>query len=165
MRRTSLQSKSNVEVSVDSWFLQAPLKQNIILIMLIVGDTLSAVCVVEVIKRVRMLFSCHFPILSKLWLWMFVEVMFIKPQSKPRHSVFSQIKEMSNYLTVPAAAPDSPTMTRARLASGKNIRASPKYWRESASNMLFSATNPQQTSTSLLLGLRKLRHCSVVKYL
>ncbi|XP_037532741.1 Na(+)/H(+) exchanger beta [Nematolebias whitei] len=28
-----------------------------------------------------------------------------------------KIKEMSNYLTVPAAAPDSPTMTRARLAS------------------------------------------------
>lgn len=28
---------------------------------------------------------------------------------------------MSNYLTVPAAPPDSPTMCRARLASGKHI--------------------------------------------
>lgn len=36
--------------------------------------------------------------------------------------VFSQIKEMNNYLTVPAAPPDSPTMCRARLASGKHIR-------------------------------------------
>lgn len=35
--------------------------------------------------------------------------------------VFSQIKDMSNYLTVPAAPPDSPTMCRARLASGKRI--------------------------------------------
>lgn len=28
---------------------------------------------------------------------------------------------MNNYLTVPAAPPDSPTMCRARLASGKHI--------------------------------------------
>jgi len=33
--------------------------------------------------------------------------------------LLSQITEMNNYLTVPAALPDSPTITRARLASGK----------------------------------------------
>lgn len=31
---------------------------------------------------------------------------------------------MNNYLTVPAAPPDSPTMCRARLASGKHIHLS-----------------------------------------
>ena len=36
-------------------------------------------------------------------------------------SVLSQIKEMTNHLTVPAAPPDSPTMRRARVASGKFI--------------------------------------------
>lgn len=38
--------------------------------------------------------------------------------------VSSQIKQMNTYLTVPAAAPDSPTMRRARLASGKYIHLS-----------------------------------------
>lgn len=31
---------------------------------------------------------------------------------------------MNNYLTVPAAPPDSPTMCRARLASGKHVHLS-----------------------------------------
>lgn len=35
-----------------------------------------------------------------------------------------QLKDMNNYLTVPAAPPDSPTMCRARLASGKHARLS-----------------------------------------
>ncbi|XP_060937760.1 sodium/hydrogen exchanger 1 isoform X1 [Limanda limanda] len=36
-----------------------------------------------------------------------------------------KIKEMNNYLTVPAAPPDSPTMCRARLASGRNTDFTP----------------------------------------
>lgn len=35
-----------------------------------------------------------------------------------------QLKNMNNYLTVPAAPPDSPTMCRARLASGKHTHLS-----------------------------------------
>ncbi|XP_042279238.1 Na(+)/H(+) exchanger beta isoform X1 [Thunnus maccoyii] len=36
-----------------------------------------------------------------------------------------KIKEMNNYLTVPAAPPDSPTMCRARLASGRDTDFKP----------------------------------------
>ncbi|XP_036929363.1 sodium/hydrogen exchanger 1 isoform X1 [Acanthopagrus latus] len=36
-----------------------------------------------------------------------------------------KIKDMNNYLTVPAAPPDSPTMCRARLASGKDTDFKP----------------------------------------
>ncbi|XP_041797548.1 Na(+)/H(+) exchanger beta isoform X1 [Chelmon rostratus] len=36
-----------------------------------------------------------------------------------------KIKDMSNYLTVPAAPPDSPTMCRARLASGRETDFTP----------------------------------------
>lgn len=34
--------------------------------------------------------------------------------------LYLQISKMNNYLTVPAAPPDSPTMARARLASGES---------------------------------------------
>uniref|UniRef100_A0A672ZYN9 Sodium/hydrogen exchanger n=1 Tax=Sphaeramia orbicularis TaxID=375764 RepID=A0A672ZYN9_9TELE len=41
-----------------------------------------------------------------------------------------KIKEMNNYLTVPAAPPDSPTMCRARLASGRDTDFKPAQQKE-----------------------------------
>ncbi|XP_034553592.1 sodium/hydrogen exchanger 1 isoform X2 [Notolabrus celidotus] len=44
---------------------------------------------------------------------------------KQKIELEKKIKDMSNYLTVPAAPPDSPTMCRARLASGKDTDFKP----------------------------------------
>ncbi|KAJ4930598.1 hypothetical protein JOQ06_024907, partial [Pogonophryne albipinna] len=46
----------------------------------------------------------------------------LRLRSYNRHTL---IKDMNNYLTVPAAPPDSPTMCRARLSSGKDTDFKP----------------------------------------
>lgn len=72
-----------------------------------------------------------------------------------KRAIHKQMKEMNNYLTVPAAAPDSPTMCRARLASDPQAYSS-KSTADNVPTIQVDLASPQSPdSVNLLNELKK----------